>query len=58
MVSLALWSDDPEGALSVAEREWQRVLETEELDDVVDDVLTVIEHQQQILIIKTKIYGR
>ena len=34
VVSLALWSGDPEGALSVAEREWPRVLETEELDDV------------------------
>ncbi len=34
VVSLALWSDDPEGALSVAEREWPRALETEELDDV------------------------
>ena len=34
VVSLALWSGDPEGALSAAEREWPRVLETRELDDV------------------------
>ncbi|MGD8485492.1 MAG: LuxR C-terminal-related transcriptional regulator [Chloroflexota bacterium] len=30
-ISLALWTGDPEGALSVAEREWPRALETEEL---------------------------
>ena len=31
VVSLALWSDDPESALSLAEREWPRALESEEL---------------------------
>jgi len=30
-VSLALWGDDSEGALSIAEREWPRALESEEL---------------------------
>jgi DNA-binding CsgD family transcriptional regulator len=30
-VSLALWGDDAEGALSIAEREWPRALESEEL---------------------------
>ena len=30
-VSLALWSDDPEAALAVAEREWPRALESGEL---------------------------
>ena len=30
-VSLALWSDDSEAALSVAEREWPRALESDEL---------------------------
>ncbi len=30
-ISSALWSGDPEGALSIAEREWPRALESDEL---------------------------
>jgi DNA-binding CsgD family transcriptional regulator/tetratricopeptide (TPR) repeat protein len=42
-VSQALWSGDPEGALTIAEREWTRSLETDELTVISEAASTCLE---------------
>ncbi|MFV2063863.1 MAG: AAA family ATPase, partial [Chloroflexota bacterium] len=42
-ISLALWSSDPAGALAIAEREWPRALESDELGVIAPAASTCLE---------------